>query len=167
VNVPPEDSGPDDDARRRPYDKVSKEVGEALRRARLNAGMSQEALGKKLRTRNGTPYSREKISTYERGQYIPEDRLRPQLAKVLKVPEEELFAALEAQGGDQPTPMGRLANRVERLERELNTLRESFNDHLDATAAELDAAEADRADRASKQRAGRSRGRRSSKDGRG
>jgi len=143
------------------------EVGKALRRARLAAGLSQAELGKRLRSRKGTPLPREKISRYELGQYIPEERLRPQLAKALDVPEEELFWGLEAQGGDQPTPLGRMVNRVERLERELNTLRERFNDHLDATAAELDAAEADRADRASRKGVGRSRGRRSSTDGQG
>jgi len=165
VNVPPEDSGPDD-ARRRPYDEVSLEVGNALRRARLDAGLSQADLGKRLRTRNGTPLTREKISTYERGQFVPEERLRPQLAKALEVPEEELFRALA--GMEPAIPfVGQVAKRVSRLERELNSLRESFNDHLAATAAELSAREANRADRESRKAAKRSPGRRSSKGDQG
>ncbi|HSC20251.1 MAG TPA: helix-turn-helix transcriptional regulator [Solirubrobacterales bacterium] len=165
MNVPPEDSGPDD-ARRRPYDDVSVKVGEALRRAREDAGLSQTELGKRLRNRNGNPVSREKISTYERGQFVPEPRLRPQLAKALEVPEEELFRAL---AGTEPSIpfVGRVAKRLGRVERELDTLRERLNEHLAATEATLAAEEANRADRASRKAAKRSPGRRSSKGDQG
>jgi transcriptional regulator with XRE-family HTH domain len=158
VNVPPEEPGPEEKPRRRPYDEVSLAVGAALKRARLEAGLSQTELGKQLRTRNGKPLSRNKISSYERGQWIPEDRLRPQLARILKVPEEKLFGALSAQGG-QSTLVGRLV----RVERELEVLRQRFNEHLDAQAAGLAAREANRADRESRKAQGRSHGRRASK----
>lgn len=108
---------------------MSLEVGEVLRKARAAADLSQTELGRKLRTRNGTPLTREKISSYERGQYIPEERLRPQLAKALGVPQEELFAALRSQG-DEKTLAGRLATRVELVEEDLKDLRQRFEEHI-------------------------------------
>jgi transcriptional regulator with XRE-family HTH domain len=109
---------------------MSLEVGKALRKARAVADLSQtELVGRKLRTRNGTPLTREKISSYERGEYIPEERLRPQLAKGLGVPEEELFAALRS-NGDEKTLAGRLAIRVEQVEEDLKNLRQRFEEHI-------------------------------------
>jgi len=104
-------------------------VGEALRKARAAADLSQAELGRKLRTRNGTPLTREKISSYERGEYIPEERLRPQLAKALGVSVEELFAA-HRPNGDEKTLAGRLAIRVEQVEEDLKNLRQRFDEHM-------------------------------------
>lgn len=144
--------------RRQRFDEVSKEVGEALRQARKEADLSQAALGKKLRTRNGTAVDGTKISSYERGEYVPEERLWPQLAAALGKPEAELFGSL-LPGAARNT----LASRLERVEGELASLRRLVEDHLDARAASQAAREANRADRESRKAQGRSRGRRASK----
>jgi transcriptional regulator with XRE-family HTH domain len=97
---------------------IAREVGQAIREARVHADLSQSELGKRLTTRNGTPVNRVKISSYERGEWLPEPRIRPQLAKALGVPEEVLFAALHP-GAARET----LVTRLERVERELTDLR--------------------------------------------
>jgi transcriptional regulator with XRE-family HTH domain len=161
VNVPPGKPADDWTPKRRDPEQL-RAVGANIKSARIAADLSQAELGKKLQTRKGTPVEKAQISSYERGRNLPEGRLWGPLAEALGVPEEVLFAPV-IPGGKPKTLAGRLA----RVESELETLRQRFEDHLDAQAAELYAAEADRADRASKKAAGRSRERRPSKGDRG
>jgi transcriptional regulator with XRE-family HTH domain len=126
VNAPPEKLTYDWVPERRDP-KVVRAVGQKLREARKAADLSQAELGKRLRTRNGTAVAGTKIGSYERGEFLPEGRLWPQLERALGVPQAELFAPILS--GLPPGEEGEsILNRLERVERELADLRALVED---------------------------------------
>ena len=151
---------------------LAREVGQAIKDAREAADLSQAELAKKLKTRNGTPLERSKVSSYERGEYIPEPRMRPLLARALKVSEVELFGSL-ASGPERDS----VFNRLERVERRLASVERILkgqgvdlqlgSDGEDAEAAARAAKEADLRDQESAKPARRSPRKRPSKGRRG
>lgn len=156
-------------SKRKAKSDLAREIGEAIKDAREAADLSQAALGRKLKSRNGTPLDRTKISSYERGEFIPEPRMRPLLARALKVSEVELFGSL-ASGPERDS----VFNRLERVERRLASVERILkgqgvdlqpgSDAADAAAAARAAKQADLRDQGSETPSRRSPRKRPSKD---
>jgi transcriptional regulator with XRE-family HTH domain len=102
---------------------VRKEVGKRIRARREFLKLerprefSQAGLGRKLSSRDGGIVQGTQVGLWERGVYIPERRLWPQLAEALETTVDTLFAGLLVE-----QPGETLADRVSRIEDQLGAL---------------------------------------------
>jgi transcriptional regulator with XRE-family HTH domain len=72
-------------------------IGQIIRRARLELGMSQYVLADRLAAVSGKPtMGRDRVARWERGSQVPRNEWRQWLSAVLNVPAERLDQGAEA-----------------------------------------------------------------------